>query len=436
MTYTQQLDCSEWQFKNIPEFKGGQMTPVFADCGTGLSRIPDFKSKDNSFMHTFDGVSAESISEYANELEKGGFRKVFENKIDGNLFYQFAVGEGLLYISFLSVSKKARIILDRCKSTDIGSFGYSDYESVSDDTVIAQYSLHYHKMIKGTTCDCGMNYVIRLHDNSLIIIDGGEMEQSTDIAIADYLKFLHELTGTQDGEKMTVSLWLCTHAHNDHCDFFAKLIRFHSDEIEVERVAFNFPNPKNVRNSNSVNALKQRLVTKYPNADFAKLHAGAKFSIANAEIEVFLSNEDTVGVDEEDDDPFPGTNSTSVIFRVTADGVNTLFLADCGTDNGAILIDNFGKDKLDCELLQAAHHGINSIYDVYERIDTQKVLLPQCPMNMDTRFSDVYDHLRKRYSEENICFADEYTYIFPLKDGKYTQAQREHIGTAYDKSDW
>lgn len=436
MNYTQQLECSEWQFKSIPEFTDGKMMSVFADCGSGLSRIPDFKSKDNTFMHSFEEVSAESVEEYIDKLEKSGCKKVFENRIDGNMFFQFEVDEGLLYLSFLSVSKMVRIILDRCRSTAVNSFGYGDYKKVFDNTAVAQYSLHYDKMIRGTSCDCGMNYVIRLHDNSLIIIDGGEMEQATDIAVADFIRFLHELTNTPSDEKLTVSLWLCTHAHNDHCDFFAKLIRFHSDKFDIQRAAFNFPNPNNIRNSKSINALKQRLACTYPNAEYAKLHAGAKFSIANAEIEVLLSNEDTVGVDKEDEDPFPGTNSTSLVFRITADGVSTLFLADCGQDDGEILTDNFSNASLDCHLLQAAHHGINSIYNVYEKINAEKILLPQCPMNMDTRFSDVYTHLCKRYSEENICFASDYTYIFTLKDGKYTQTKREHIGTAYDKSDW
>ena len=84
-----------------------------------------------------------------------------------------------------------------------------------------------------------MNYVFRLRDNSLIIIDGGEFEQATDVAVKDYMSFLHSLTSTNENEKMTVSLYICTHAHNDHCDFMSKIVRFYSDEIEIERIAFN-----------------------------------------------------------------------------------------------------------------------------------------------------------------------------------------------------
>ena len=434
MNYIQQTDCKEWQFKNIPEFKGGTMNPLFADCGTGLNRIPDSVSKDNSFMHIFVSTDENSVKEYVSLLEKEGFEKVFENSICGNLFYQFRTDEGLLHISFMKNSKVARFILDRCRTADAGSFGYSDYKEIQPDTKLAQYSLFYSHMIKGTSCDCGMNYVIRLRDNSLIIIDGGEMEQSTDIAIADYLSFLHSLTGTAESEKLKISLWLCTHAHNDHCDFMSKLLRFHSDKFDIERVAFNFPNPKNIRHSKSVNALRQRLVGKFPEAEYIKLHAGSRFNIANAEIEVLLSAEDAVDTGE--DRPFPGTNETSVVFRLTADGVSTLFLADCAWDNGDVLVENFDESYTDSAILQAAHHGINSIFYIYDRLNAEKVLLPQCRMNMDTRFKDVKEYLNNRYGEENILLANDATDIFTFKGGKYTIEKRAQVGTEYDRSQW
>lgn len=434
MIYTQHTDCKEWQFKNIPEFTFGKMKPLFADCGTGLSRLPETQTKDNSFMHIFTETTAEAVKKYVHQLAENGYEKVFENSIDGNLFYQFAVAEGLLYVSFMKNSGVTRIILDRCRQTNASSFGYGDYDEKNSDTLLAQYSLYYDKMIKGTSCDCGMNYVCRLHDNSLIIIDGGEMEQSTEEAIADYLRFLHELTNTQQDEKLKISLWLCTHAHNDHCDFMSKLLRFHADKFTVERVAFNFPNPANIRHSKSLNALKNRLLDKFPEAEYIKLHAGSKFSIANAQLEVLLSAEDAVDTDPEHN--FPGTNETSVVFKLTADGVSTLFLADCAWDNGDVLIENFDESIAEHPILQAAHHGINSIFYVYDRLNAEKVLLPQCRMNMETRFRDVNEYLNRRYGEENILLANDATYIFNMKDGEYTINTRAQVGGKYDKSEW
>lgn len=433
MNYTQLDNCTEWQFKNIPEIKGGILQPFFADCGTGINADSQEDLSQNTFMHTFYNVNEADAVSYSEELEKD-FEKVYENSIDGNLFYQFKTDEGLLYLSFFKGDKIARIILDRCSTKCAGCFGYSDYENKCANTKLAQYSLHYDKMIKGTSCDCGMNYVFRLRDNSLIIIDGGEFEQATDVAVKDYMSFLHSLTSTNENEKMKVSLYICTHAHNDHCDFMSKIVRFYSDEIEIERIAFNFPNPQNTRHSPSIEDFKKRLTGTYPDAEYIKLHAGTVFNIANAKISIFCSNEDTIGTDDED--VYPGTNDTSVIFAVEADGIKTLFLADCSEDNGSVIVNNYSDKTVESHILQAAHHGINSIESVYEKLRTQKVLLPQCKMNMDTRFQDNYANMCKLYGEENIVFAHDATDIFTFENGTCTSEKRVHVGTLYDNSEW
>ena len=434
MCYKQIENCTAWQFKGIPEFNCGVMDRFFYNCGAGFTAVPDTEAQDCTFMHFFKQCRAEDVSAYAASLEDAGFKKVYFNEKDGNLFYQFEVSDGLLYVSFMNGTGVARVILDRCKTAKAADFGYADYEDLRGDTVFSQYSLHYDAMIKGTTCDCGMNYVYRLRDNSLIIIDGGEMEQSTDAAVADYLDFLHTLTGTKSGEKMRVSLWLCTHPHNDHTDFVAKLMRFHSDEISIERTAFSFCYSQNTRHSPSVLTAEQRLIEKYPDVEYLRLHAGNKFSIANALVEVLVSSEDTVDVDDED--IIPGTNDTSVVFKITADGATALFLADCAWVNGDVLRLNFSSDTLNVDFLQVAHHGINDLHEVYESIRAKFALLPQCRMNMNTRFIANYTHLCELYGESNILFANDATDIFTLKNGTVSHTQRAHVGTAYDNSEY
>lgn len=432
MSYLQNENCTGWQFKTIPAFTKGSLSPVFANCGTGLNDDSSAPCEDCSFMHTFTGVDKNDITGYFKLLETDGFRKTYENEICGNLFAQFSTDEGLFYISYLKGTKTARFILDRCKGISLDKFGFRDYEDKRGNTVFAQYALYYDKMIRGTTCDCGMNYVFRLRDNTLIIIDGGEIEQSTDCAIDDYIKFLHEITGTKPGEKITVSLWLCTHSHNDHMDFFSKLLRICGDTLEVKRAGFNFPCHENTRSSDSVSLLKERLKEYCPGIEYSKLHAGAQFNIANAKITVILSNEDVIGVDEED--TFPGLNSTSLSFIVEAEGKKAFFLADMGDLNGGVMIKNYSKEFLSSDYLQAAHHGINSIYDIYEYLDTKSVLLPQCQMNMDTRFSENLEHLSSKYGIENILLAFDATDIFTLDNGKCIQTKRKRTGEPYDGS--
>lgn len=429
MEYVQLTDAEVWQFDSLPAFTGGKMHPLFADAGKGL-----FAADKSSFMHIFTEVSAAEITGYADRMREAGFSPVFTNEISGNLFYQFRVPEGLFNITYMHGMKTARFILDRCQSAEADAFGDKGFEAVRENTVFAQYSLHYDKMIRGTTCDCGMNYVFRLRDNRLIIIDGGEMEQSTDLAVKDYMAFLHELTGTADGEKMTVALWLCTHPHNDHSDFFAKLLRFHSDELFVERAAFNFPAPENVKHSPSVADCMARLTEKFPQVAYIKPHAGCRFTVGNAEFEVYSAAEDALGTGE--DGFFPGTNETSLIFSVKADGAKILFLADCAWDNGSVLTENFSEEALACDIVQAGHHGINNTEELYAKIHADYVLLPQCRMNMETRFTEVLATLDREYGAENVYLAHDRTDFFTLQNGTAGKTERAHAGEAWDGSEW
>ena len=86
-----------------------------------------------------------------------------------------------------------------------------------------------------------MLYVLRLRDNSVIIIDGGEIEQATEEACDEFMRRLEDLTNTEKGGKIRVAAWICTHNHDDHMDVFTKLLKREKDILCVERVMFNFP---------------------------------------------------------------------------------------------------------------------------------------------------------------------------------------------------
>ena len=133
----------------------------------------------------------------------------------------------------------ARIIIDNASSPLAQMNDTSD--DVRGDTALMQFSLHYGKMIRFHSCDCGMLYALRMRDNSVIIIDGGEIEQSTEDACDEFMRRLENLTGKEKGEKIRVSAYICTHNHDDHMDFFIKLLKRENDVLDIERVMFNFP---------------------------------------------------------------------------------------------------------------------------------------------------------------------------------------------------
>lgn len=425
--FTQSEQCLNWQFTDIPAFKNGRLSPLFASCGQGL--LP----KGSCFLHTFFDVEQGSVETYAERLMNQGYSLLYQHKIGGNLYYQFALKNAYFYISYLKNSAVARFVWEDC-TVPLKDISSGCQKQIYDNTVFSQFSLHYDDMNRYTTCDCGMNYVYRLRDNRLILIDGGEQEQCTEAAFSEYLDFLRSLTGTKAGEPITVALWLCTHAHNDHCDFFHKLLLRCHDEIRLEAVAFNFPDESNTPHSESVMPLRRLIADCYPGVKYCKLHGGMHFSVANATVTVLTSVENSLGIRE--DKPFPGLNDSSTVFTMEAEGITTLFLADMGDINAEVFLRDYADSFNQVDFLQAAHHGINAIYDVYEAIETKKLLLPQCSKNMITRFQDKQAHYEARYGASNILLANDRTDIFTMKNGTPVHTSRPHVGEPFDGSEW
>lgn len=436
MRYYQIFGLSTWQFKNIPEFRKGSMRPVFADCGKGI----DYNSKGDeysSFAHIFKDVAEEDILSYVSDLKSSGFEMIYENRIDNNLFYKFRCSEGVYSVTFVSEDGRAHFILDRCGSVPICEFN-SLTEDTRDCTELMQYSLHYSEMNEGTTTDCGMNYVIRLRDNSLIMIDGGMKEQTGDAVMDDFIDSLRELTKTKDGEKMKISLWICTHPHDDHCDFFTKILKYRLDCFDIERVLFNFPNPFNTDGSETVYKLRDRILTFLPNVKYLKAHTGDEIKISGAVIKFLIGPESMT--DTYSDVPcFLWTNEISLVFTIETDGVKTLFLGDTSRIPGDFLIRNYSKETLSCNFIQAAHHGINLIPSVYDNIDYDAVLFPQGDYNLiypESRFKQPFGMLCEKLGPEKVYKAGSRTDIFTLEDGNITRRDRPHVPTVFDNKDW
>lgn len=67
---------------------------------------------------------------------------------------------------------------------------------------IYQYGLYYDPRNghSPTTTNCGMFYIIRLSDNRLVMIDGGDCMQCSVEALEGMYRFLRRITGTAEGE--------------------------------------------------------------------------------------------------------------------------------------------------------------------------------------------------------------------------------------------
>ena len=423
-----------WKLDMLPEYAGGRLTPTLYRCGSGMASDLNGSTDEECAMHIIRETGEAEFIAYCDRLIASGFACVWQNDAETGLFREFR-GDTGVYAYYIRSERTARIILDPA-STPLPEFDGSADVSVHDDTSMMQFGLYYGSMIHGYTCDCGMMYVFRLRDNEVIVVDGGESEQCTEPATEEFMKRLLELTGNP--EKVTVAAWFCTHAHDDHMDFFGRILKKYGDRMDVKRAMFNFPSYPYFGGMNeswrSTERMRKRLKSMYPEIRYLKPHTGQKFRLGNAELEVLLTHEDILGL-HDTQNPYEGMNETSTILRLTFDGVSVILLGDAHVSNGNVLVGRYTPQGLRCTFLQAAHHCINNVENIYSLVRTDHILIPECRYIILRHLYDNYRVLERYCPERNIHVAGDATTVFHVSDGVIRTEYYPVVGCPYDGSE-
>lgn len=414
----------------------GTKTGEPINCGAGLE-LEDSVSggADDSYMVVLDGVTPKMFRDFLSALADTGRKETFHREVNGNIFSEFAEENRIIYTYFTREAEQARVIIDNasCPLSEMND----NEPDVRGDTALMQFSLKYGSMVRYHSCDCGMLYVLRLRDNSVIIIDGGEIEQATEEACDEFMRRLEDLTNTEKGGKIRVAAWICTHNHDDHMDVFTKLLKREKDVLCVERVMFNFPSRTLLDySSGCTDRLRERLKKYAPNAKYLKLHTGQTVHFPDSYLEVLTTHEDILplSIRARDDGAYRGMNETTTVFQIIFDDASVIFLGDAEESNGEALIALYGKNLLSCKYLQGAHHLINDDRSIYANIRAEKLLAPQGRFTVMTRFCDNIRYLTALFGAENIYFAGDCTYVFTIKDGNESISYFESKGYVYDDS--
>lgn len=406
------------------------------NCGSGLSQDNEFNGgEDDSYILVLGDVTAKMFRDFLASLTAAGHKESFHRETNGNIFSEFADENKIIYTYYTAETMLARIIIDNASSPLAQMNDTSD--DVRGDTALMQFSLHYGKMIRFHSCDCGMLYALRMRDNSVIIIDGGEIEQSTEDACDEFMRRLENLTGKEKGEKIRVSAYICTHNHDDHMDFFIKLLKRENDVLDVERVMFNFPSKTLLEYGiPCADKLRSRIKKYAPNAKYLKFHTGQTIRFPDARIEVLSTHEDILprSTRAGEGDTYRSVNETSTIFQIVFDDCSVIFLGDAEETNGEALINLYGKNYLSCKYLQCAHHLINDDRNIYNNVKAEKLLIPQCRYIAMTTECDNTRYFTSLFGEENMYYAGDCTYVFTIKDGNESIDYFEPMGYLYDNS--
>lgn len=436
-TFTPAKKPGNWQFTDIPEYKGGKVASVLYDAGSG--REPDWKdasADNNNYVQFVSKTTLKELTAYTGTLEAEGFTKIFENKIEDNYFYAFIKGDRQLYISFNSKLREARIMDNSC-SDRIDEFGYTEKGDLQ--TSVYQYNFPYYDAHVNTDDSIysrnGMCYIIRLSDGRLVVIDGGSTNQSAEENIRNLVAFMHELTGTEAGEKINIALWYGTHPHSDHILVMSKALNMFPDEFNIERLAYNYQSYANCEYDHRADWYRQQTNMMFPDAKYMKIRSGMEWDLADAHFQVLCTHEESVsavtGISE-----FEDANDCSSVVKITINGVSFLFTGDADLLLQNTLLSRYSDCTLHTDVLQGPHHMLNNVALIYFIGRPTYVFASQSKIRTTKDLLTYKSVKLAGIKDKNILYASEGTYGITPTDGKVEISFRPADYVPFDHSDF
>lgn len=439
---------ADWALDGVPEYTDGKLSVVY-NCGKMMETDYDEnvehdegKTDDgDSLMQVARKTDAKAYAAYREKLAGSGFVLVQENALDDNLYATYEKDGYILHTYYTADTKEVRII----KDLDSDSPAALSYTGGEGRTEIYQYSLYYDSQYRGYGKSevCGMLYVVKLADDSLIIIDGGMDTQATDTMMDGFWAFCNEITGTQNGEKLNIAAWYCSHAHQDHFMGFYKFLKVYHDKINLQRVLFNFPSYKEIDDgySETTYTLAMRLKTYAPDALQMKVHTGQYITLSDVRIDVLYTHEDAFNYKDKASIVSDDFNDSSTVLKLTFGGKRFLVLGDINKKAAEIVADNFSEDTLRADIVQAAHHGMNNAAKVYAKAKAPIVLIPTgkafLTEGLTSSGVSTYKECQKYAKKENIFFADQNAGTVGIwyENGEAVIEKLPYVGTpVYDGS--
>lgn len=428
----------EWQL-SCPAPRTGVLAEGVYNAGAGLADDIFSTTFEDSYMQIVTAQSAADYEAYLEQLAKAGYTHGCRNQLGQNLYADYAKDGTVVHVSFVAATREVRITEDRC-STPLTDFSYET--KGSEKTTLYQYGLYYdpqNRVVENTAVNCGMMYIVRLSDNSLFIVDGGHLYQCSEETIAGLWKFLHEITGTVDGETIRIAAWYITHAHGDHVTCCAKLLKKYHEQIDLQRMMYNFPSYQ-VRSAgydDCTTAMKSVVRALYPKVPFLKLHTGQKITLSDVTIDVLYTHEDAVKAEDPTVFPLGDYNCTSSILRLEMDGKKVLFLGDTNVEAEAVLANISEPSVWKGDVVQVAHHCFNYLNTLYAWIAAPVALLPNSYFGANTP-GDNEPKLRTilQYVKDNqIYYEGNATYGFQVQGDAFACVyEAPVVGGEYDGS--
>ena len=348
----------------IPKFKDASYVTAYPS-GNGIKQL------------YYTGAKLDKLDEYISALSALGYEKTEDSLINGNRFITCYGEKGLVHVSYLSHNRSLTVILDSLNGS-VYKASEPEYEKITD-TSLAVMSLDYEKEDSDAS---GMSYVITLEDGRYVIIDGG-YNRSTGSKDQNILfNYLKDNNKREDG-RIVIAAWIFTHDHSDHHGAFSGFCQDYASEVELQYYVQNFGDKSRYKQQPSgwldTGIPNDLIATYFKSAKKIVPHTGQKLTFCNTTFEILCSQESHVP------NKIEWVNDASLIIRMNANNVKTLFLADAEAQT-TNLLNKMYADSIKSDIMQIAHHGYSGgSIALYQNVDPNWTLWPTNQTCFDQR---------------------------------------------------
>ena len=418
-----------WLLEGVPAYEWGITSASSYVSGQGIDATQKMKNED--LMQLVSETNAEEFEKYIKKLENKGFVREFRREADGNIFASYVKAGIRVYAYYLYQRHEARVVRELTSvSSSLEDFGYVYEKQAGEQTVVYQYAMAMrdgsHFKADGYK-DNGMFYIIKLADNSLVLIDGAQGSQFPESQSDNLMKMLRRITGTKDGETIKIAAWYITHAHGDHYGGFKEFSKKYAKNFELQRVFFALAstNSDNSAMAGGASGYKDIIgvIDSYYSDDepeFLRLHTGQTFSLADMQVEVIYTHEDSVDA-ETAKSPITSYNDSSAVIRISVDGETILFMGDAQETAMSFLTMTWTGESLRSDGIQLAHHVLNDLSLLYHIVKAPVVLIPQSLHRIEEHkvSPKPYGAAKKYARQDMIFFQNTYTVGIAVVDGRW-----------------
>ena len=265
-------------------------------------------SGDGGYTYIYNNASASLYDTWCEKLVASDYAQYTETEFNGvkyngsntlkNMFTTFVSTLAQVDIEYHESAKRMYVTFTPRKASVLPQ---REAPTTATKQTTFPISWTYYGLEDIDDSEGSMGYIVKISDGSFIIIDGGEWfsEDSKSNAVA---KRIYDILKKQspDPNKIVISAWIITHAHNDHAGAFWTFEREYGElsSINLKQVIYNFPEraKTNGADGNYQCSIVEAALNFASKPEILKVHTGNVLYYPGKSINVLYNQENYLAV--------------------------------------------------------------------------------------------------------------------------------------------